>query len=164
MAERRCARIRRHGKAGAAGHQPLWQDRCAVCQCRHHARQQHVSAEAAKTGWIWSTSTSKACSMPWQPHCLIFSSRTRTYHRHILGRRTRSVPGNAVYCGTKHFVRAMLDSFRSEAVNEETNIRTTTIYPGAIQTELLNTVAPLCDKDDGRTVLRGGRDPASGDR
>ena len=23
----------------------------------------------------------------------------------------RSVPGNAVYCGTKHFVRAMLDSF-----------------------------------------------------
>lgn len=31
---------------------------------------------------------------------------------------TKSVPGNAVYCGT------------------------TTIYPGAIRTELLNTVAP----------------------
>ena len=59
---------------------------------------------------------------------------------------TRSVPGNAVYCGTKHFVRAMLDSFRSEAVNEKTNIRTTTIYPGAIQTELLNTVAPSATK------------------
>lgn len=59
---------------------------------------------------------------------------------------TRSVPGNAVYCGTKHFVRAMLDSFRSEAVNEETNIRTTTIYPGAIQTELLNTVASSATK------------------
>lgn len=55
---------------------------------------------------------------------------------------TRSVPGNAVYCGTKHFVRAMLDSFRTESVNEGTNIRTTTIYPGAIQTELLNTIAP----------------------
>ena len=55
---------------------------------------------------------------------------------------TKSVPGNAVYCGTKHFVRAMLDSFRSESITEETNIRTTLIYPGAIQTELLNTVAP----------------------
>lgn len=45
---------------------------------------------------------------------------------------TKSVPGNAVYSGTKHFVRAMLDSFRAEAVMEGTNIRTTTIYPGAI--------------------------------
>ena len=55
---------------------------------------------------------------------------------------TKSVPGNAVYSGTKHFVRAMLDSFRTEAVMEDTNIRTTTIYPGAIKTELLNTIAP----------------------
>ncbi len=55
---------------------------------------------------------------------------------------TKSVPGNAVYAGTKHFVRAMLDSFRTESVLEGTNIRTTTIYPGAIKTELLNTIAP----------------------
>ena len=55
---------------------------------------------------------------------------------------TRSVPGNAVYAGTKHFVRAMLDSFRTESVMENTNIRTTTIYPGAIKTELLDTIAP----------------------
>ncbi|MEE0841534.1 MAG: SDR family oxidoreductase [Christensenellales bacterium] len=54
----------------------------------------------------------------------------------------RSVPGNAVYSGTKHFVRALLDSFRSESVAEGTNIRTTTIYPGAIKTELLSTVPP----------------------
>lgn len=54
----------------------------------------------------------------------------------------RSVPGNAVYCGTKHFVKAMLDSFRMEAIGEGSNIRTTTIYPGAVKTELLNTVAP----------------------
>ena len=52
-----------------------------------------------------------------------------------------SVPGNAVYCGTKHFVRAMLDSFHTELIQEGTNIRTTTIYPGAIKTELLNQVA-----------------------
>lgn len=55
---------------------------------------------------------------------------------------TRSVPGNAVYCGTKHFVRAMLDSFRMEAVMEGSNIHATTIYPGAVKTELLSTVAP----------------------
>ena len=58
-----------------------------------------------------------------------------------------SVPGNAVYCGTKHFVRAMLDSFRSESIREGTAIRTTTIYPGAIKTELLNTVAESAAKD-----------------
>lgn len=55
---------------------------------------------------------------------------------------TRSVPGNAVYCGTKHFVRALIDSFRTESVLEGTNIRTTILYPGAIQTEMLNTIAP----------------------
>lgn len=58
------------------------------------------------------------------------------------GAGTRSVPGNAVYCGTKHFVRSMLDSFRMEAVMEGTNIHATTIYPGAVKTELLNTIAP----------------------
>lgn len=54
----------------------------------------------------------------------------------------KTVPGNAVYCGTKHFVKAMLESFRAESISENTNIRTTTIYPGAIKTELLNTIAP----------------------
>lgn len=62
------------------------------------------------------------------------------------GDRLRELAGeigeNAVYCGTKHFVRAMLDSFRMEAVAEGTNIHATTIYPGAVKTELLNTIAP----------------------
>lgn len=58
-----------------------------------------------------------------------------------------SVPGNAVYCGTKHFIGAMLDSFHSEAIAEGTHIRTTTIYPGAIKTELLNAVAPSKEKE-----------------
>ncbi len=70
-------------------------------------------------------------------HVIVTSSRAGTM----------SVPGNAVYCGTKHFVRAMLDSFRSESIQEGTNIRTTTIYPGAIKTELLNTVAESEAKD-----------------
>lgn len=58
----------------------------------------------------------------------------------------RPVPGNAVYCGTKHFVKAMLDSFRMESIGEGNRIRTTTIYPGAVRTELLNTVAPSAAK------------------
>lgn len=63
-------------------------------------------------------------------HIIITSSRAGT----IL------VPGNAVYCGTKHFVKVMLQSFNSETNQEGKNIRTTTIYPGAIKTELLNHV------------------------
>ena len=54
---------------------------------------------------------------------------------------TQLVPGNAVYCGTKHFVRTMLSSFRSEQAAAGQNIRTTIIYPGMIKTELLNSVA-----------------------
>lgn len=73
---------------------------------------------------------------------------------------TRSVPGNAVYAGTKHFVRAMLDSFRTESVMEGTNIRTTTIYPGAIRTELLHTIAPSETKSMVETFYRNaGLDP-----
>lgn len=52
------------------------------------------------------------------------------------------VPGNAVYTGTKYFIRGMMNAFRSESAAEQNNIRSTTIYPGAIQTELLKTVAP----------------------
>lgn len=59
----------------------------------------------------------------------------------------RAVPGNAVYAGTKHFVRAMLDSFRMEAASERSGIRTTLVYPGAIKTELLDAVAPSQTKD-----------------
>lgn len=52
----------------------------------------------------------------------------------------QSVPGNAVYCGTKHFVRALLSSLRAESVQEGSRIRTTCAYPGAVSTELLSTV------------------------
>lgn len=72
-------------------------------------------------------------------------------HGHIIVTSSRagitSVPGNAVYCGTKHFVAAMLDSFHTESIQEGTHIRTTTIYPGAIRTELLNAVEPSREKD-----------------
>lgn len=49
--------------------------------------------------------------------------------------------GNSVYTGTKHAVRAIMDGFRMESALEGTNIRTTTLYPGAIDTELLETIS-----------------------
>lgn len=64
-------------------------------------------------------------------HIIITSSRAGT----------TLVPGNAVYCGTKHFVKVLLQSFNIETNQEGKNIRTTTIYPGAVKTELLNSVA-----------------------
>lgn len=54
---------------------------------------------------------------------------------------------NAVYSGTKHFVRAFVDSFRDEAAQENPDIRTTVIYPGAVKNELLNSVSPSAMKD-----------------
>lgn len=53
---------------------------------------------------------------------------------------TRPVPGNAVYSGTKYFVKAMMESFRQESIGEGNNIRTTVLYPGAMNTGLLNTI------------------------
>jgi NADP-dependent 3-hydroxy acid dehydrogenase YdfG len=52
----------------------------------------------------------------------------------------KSYPGGAVYGGTKWFVRNFMEVLRMEAAQEETNIRTTTIYPAAINTELLNAI------------------------
>lgn len=74
-------------------------------------------------------------------HIIITSSRAGT----------TLVPGNAVYCGTKHFVKVMLQSFNSETNQEGKNMRTTTIYPGAIKTELLNHVV----ENDQKKMVEG---------
>lgn len=52
----------------------------------------------------------------------------------------KSYPGGAVYGGTKWFVRNFMEVLRMESAQEGTNIRTATIYPAAINTELLNTI------------------------
>lgn len=54
---------------------------------------------------------------------------------------TRPIPGNAVYSGTKYFVKAFMESFRQESIQEGNGIRTTVIYPGAVQTELLKSIS-----------------------
>ena len=46
-------------------------------------------------------------------------------------------PGAAVYCGTKYAVRAISEGFRQEA---GPNIRTTILSPGAVSTELADSI------------------------
>jgi NADP-dependent 3-hydroxy acid dehydrogenase YdfG len=53
----------------------------------------------------------------------------------------KAYPGGAVYGGTKWFVRDFMEVLRMESAMEETNIRTATIYPAAINTELLGAIS-----------------------
>ncbi|MCX5568173.1 SDR family oxidoreductase [Kaistia nematophila] len=53
----------------------------------------------------------------------------------------KAYPGGAVYGGTKWFVRDFMEVLRMESAMEGTNIRATTIYPAAINTELLTTIS-----------------------
>src|SRR2546421_12448007 len=53
----------------------------------------------------------------------------------------KAYPGGAVYGGTKWFVRDFMEVLRMESAMEGTNIRTATIYPAAINTELLGMIS-----------------------
>ena len=53
----------------------------------------------------------------------------------------KAYPGGAVYGGTKWFLRDFMEVLRMESATEGTNIRTATIYPAAIGTELLDTIS-----------------------
>lgn len=46
-------------------------------------------------------------------------------------------PGVAAYCATKFGVRALMESLQMESAQEKNHIRTTTIYPGAVATNLM---------------------------
>lgn len=52
----------------------------------------------------------------------------------------KAYPNAAVYGGTKWFVRNFMEVLRMESAMEGTNIRTATIYPAAVNTELLDTI------------------------
>lgn len=52
----------------------------------------------------------------------------------------KAYPGAAVYGGTKWFLRDFMEVLRIESAMERTNIRTTTIYPAAVNTELLGSI------------------------
>src|SRR5213082_676561 len=53
----------------------------------------------------------------------------------------KAYPGGAVYGGTKWFVRDFMEVLRMESATEGTNIRATTVYPAAINTELLDEIS-----------------------
>jgi len=57
----------------------------------------------------------------------------------VAGRK--AYPGAAVYGGTKWFVRNFMEVLRMESAMAGSNIRTATIYPAAINTELLGTIS-----------------------
>ena len=52
----------------------------------------------------------------------------------------KAYPGGAVYGATKWAVRDLMEVLRMESAQDHSNIRTATIYPAAIKTELLNTI------------------------
>lgn len=52
----------------------------------------------------------------------------------------KNYAASAIYGGTKWFVRNFMEVLRMESAQEGTNIRTTTLYPAAINTELLTTI------------------------
>jgi len=59
----------------------------------------------------------------------------------------KAYPGGAVYGGTKWFVRDFMEVLRMESAMEGTNIRTATLYPAAINTELLSTFSDKASLD-----------------
>ncbi len=52
----------------------------------------------------------------------------------------KAYPGGAIYGRTKWFLRDFMEVLRMESAQEGTNIRTATIYPAAINTELLGAI------------------------
>jgi NADP-dependent 3-hydroxy acid dehydrogenase YdfG len=64
----------------------------------------------------------------------------------------KAYPGVAVYGATKWAVRDLMEVLRMESAQEGTNIRTATIYPAAINTELLDTITDK-NSSEGMTAL-----------
>lgn len=64
----------------------------------------------------------------------------------------KAYPGGAVYGGTKWFVRDFMEVLRMESAMEGTNIRTATIYPAAINTELLKTFTDKASLDQMQSI------------
>lgn len=50
-------------------------------------------------------------------------------------------PGYAAYCASKWGVRAIMDTLRQETAQDKANIRTTTIYPAAVHSNLISGIA-----------------------
>lgn len=60
----------------------------------------------------------------------------------------KSFAGSGVYGATKFAVRNLMEVIRMESAQEGTNIRTVSLYPAAINTELLHTITDKTAKQD----------------
>ncbi|MDQ0270431.1 SDR family oxidoreductase [Cytobacillus purgationiresistens] len=69
--------------------------------------------------------------------------------------------GGAVYSGTKHAVRAITEGLRQEEAANGSNIRTTNISPGAINTELTETITDTELKSAYDELYKGAIAPES---
>lgn len=69
-------------------------------------------------------------------------------------------PGGAVYCATKFGVRALTEALRQEEASLGSNIRTTIISPGAIDTELLDHITDNNLKEGMESVYKDAIKPA----
>lgn len=66
----------------------------------------------------------------------------------------KSFPGAGVYGATKFAVRNLMEVIRTESATEGTNIRTATLYPAAINTELLHTITDAGTKKGMESLYR----------
>lgn len=66
----------------------------------------------------------------------------------------KAYPNASVYGGTKWFVRSFMEVLRMESAMEGTNIRTATIYPAAVNTELLETVSDPAAREGMRALYQ----------
>ncbi|WP_270334515.1 SDR family oxidoreductase [Ligilactobacillus acidipiscis] len=60
----------------------------------------------------------------------------------------KAYPGGAVYGATKWAVRDLMEVLRMESAQEGTNIRTATIYPAAIRSELIEKISDQATAKD----------------
>ncbi len=74
----------------------------------------------------------------------------------VAGHKVR--PGNTVYAATKHAVRVISEGLRMEV--KPYNIRTTVISPGALSTELVESITEPDVREDVRKMTQGTALPA----
>lgn len=70
-------------------------------------------------------------------------------------------PGGGIYSGTKFAVRAMSEALRQEEALARSNIRVTNVSPGAIETELVETISNPAAKASMQALYDAYQIPAS---
>ncbi|BCX80181.1 SDR family oxidoreductase [Campylobacter sp. 19-13652] len=72
----------------------------------------------------------------------------------------KTYPGAGVYCASKWAVKALMDSLRMESAASGANIKTTTIYPAAVHSELISHITDEATKDGYAALYKAHQIPA----